>query len=113
MYKQPPEHSRFKKGQSGNPKGRPKLPDIKDAVAKILSDEKEGKNALDAILSAMRSKATKGDVRAAEFLIDRGYGKPNQKVENTGNQSLTIRHEYSDDQGSATSSEAAGTTDRP
>jgi len=76
----PPEHSKFKKGQSGNPNGRPKMPDLKEAMAKILADEKEGKTALDAILAAMRAKAAKGDVRAAEFLFDRGYGKPTQDI---------------------------------
>jgi hypothetical protein len=76
----PPEHSKFKKGQSGNPNGRPKMPNLKEAMAKILADEKEGKTALDAILAAMRAKAAKGDVRAAEFLFDRGYGKPTQDI---------------------------------
>lgn len=70
---------RFKKGVSGNPKGRPKLPDIKLAMAMVLADEKEGKTALDAVLMALRAKAIKGDVRAAEVLLDRAFGKAQSK----------------------------------
>jgi len=73
----------FKKGQSGNPKGRPKLPDLKAAVAKILAEEKDGKTALDAILAALRAKAAKGDVRAAQELMDRGYGRASQQIDHT------------------------------
>ena len=37
-YKQPPAHSRFQKGQSGNPLGRPKkVPDFFEDAAAILS----------------------------------------------------------------------------
>lgn len=78
----PPEHTKFKKGQSGNPKGRPKLPDLKEAIAKILSEEKDGYTALDAILAALRKKAAQGDVRAAQELLDRGFGKAKQINEN-------------------------------
>ena len=36
---------------------------------------------LKAILMALRAKATKGDVRAAEVLLDRAYGKSKQTVD--------------------------------
>lgn len=73
----------FKKGQSGNPKGRPKLPDIRDALAKILAEEKDGYTALDAILAKLRAMATRGDVRAAEALLDRAFGKARQAIDHT------------------------------
>ena len=79
----PPAHSRFKKGQSGNPKGRPKLPDISEALAKILADEKDGRTALEQTLLALRAKAVRGDIRAAEALLDRAFGKPKQSVDHT------------------------------
>ena len=60
MKGEPPEHSKFKKGESGNPNG-------------ITAGE--------AILKALRAKATKGDVRAAEVLLDRAYGKPKQTTD--------------------------------
>jgi hypothetical protein len=34
----------------------------------------------------MRAKAAKGDVRAADFLISRGYGKADQRIEIDGQQ---------------------------
>lgn len=37
MPRKPPEHTRFKKGQSGNPKGRPKMPDIREAMTQLLT----------------------------------------------------------------------------
>jgi hypothetical protein len=80
----------FKKGQSGNPKGRPKLPDLKAAIAKVLAEEKDGMDALEAILKAQRAKAAKGDTRAAEFLMDRGYGKAQQFMDlTTGGDKIT------------------------
>jgi hypothetical protein len=79
----PPEHSKFKKGQSGNPKGRPKLPNLKEAMAKVLAEEKDGMVALDAVLLKLRQMAMKGNPKAIEMLLDRGYGKPNQKTESS------------------------------
>jgi len=65
-----------KKGEVRNPKGRtPVLPELKAAIAKCLADEKDGLTALDAILLALRARAMKGDVRAAQELLDRGFGK--------------------------------------
>ena len=69
----------FKKGQSGNPNGRPKkIPELRELLANVLGDEKDGKTAAEAILMALRNKAIKGDVRAAELLLDRAYGKARQ-----------------------------------
>jgi hypothetical protein len=67
-----------------NRKGRPKLPDLKEAMAKLLNEEKDGKTALDAILAALRAKAAKGDVRAAQELLDRGFGRSKQTIEHSG-----------------------------
>lgn len=82
--------TQFKPGQSGNPKGRPKLPDIKELLAKVLGDEKDGKSAAEAILAALRAKAARGDVRAAELLLDRAYGKPKQDIELEGSLNTVI-----------------------
>jgi hypothetical protein len=82
----------FKKGQSGNPAGKPKLPNIEEAMMKIMGEEKDGKTALDAILAALRAKAAKGDIRAAEVLLNRGYGLPKQKVEVTGKDGGPMEH---------------------
>lgn len=64
------------KGQSGNPKGRPKkLPGLDELLAKTLGTIKGGHTEAENILLAMIKAAKKGDVRAAELLIERGYGK--------------------------------------
>jgi len=79
------EKHKFKKGQSGNPNGRPKkLPHLEELLADILGEDKEGITAAEAILRALRAKATKGDIRAAEVLLERAYGKAKQGIELSG-----------------------------
>jgi hypothetical protein len=61
---------KWKKGQSGNPKGRPKkIPDLHSSLAMIMSEEQNEKSALDAILLRLRAEALKGNLRAAELLL--------------------------------------------
>ena len=80
----PSPATRFKKGQSGNPKGKPKMPDLKEAMARSLGEtNKDGTTALDQIIEAMRRKAAQGDVKAAELLLARGFGKPRESVDIT------------------------------
>lgn len=88
----PPKHSQFKPGQTGNPKGRPpKLPDLDILMAEVLGEEKDGKTAAQAILVALRAKAAKGDIRAAEVLLNRGYGLPKQTVDTNNSGQLLIK----------------------
>lgn len=83
-YADPPKHTRFKKGQSGNPAGKPKkLPEIDDLLAEVLGEE-DGKSTARDILIALAVRAKKGDTRAAEVLLDRAYGKIKEKIEVTG-----------------------------
>lgn len=75
----------FKPGQSGNPHGRPKkLPAIDKLMADVLGSEDDDNSEAKAILNALVTRAKKGDTRAAEILLDRGYGKPKQQVEIQG-----------------------------
>jgi len=75
----------FKKGQSGNPKGRPpKLPHLDKLLDDVLGEEKDGITAAQAILMSLRKEAAKGNVRAAEILLDRAYGKAKQAIEHSG-----------------------------
>ena len=75
----------FKKGQSGNPKGRPrKLPELDALLAEVLGEEKDGMTAAEAILKKLRQEAAKGNLRAAEILLNRAYGMPRQRLEHTG-----------------------------
>ena len=77
------EKHKFKKGDKRiNRKGRPRvLPDLKEKIAEMLSEEKSGITGLDAIIKALLAKAAKGDTRAAQELLDRYYGKSLQKME--------------------------------
>jgi hypothetical protein len=62
-----------------NKKGRPKLPSLQEEMAKLLSEEKDGMNALSIVLQILRREATKGNVRAIELLLKRAY--PEHKTE--------------------------------
>ncbi len=76
----------FIKGQSGNPKGRPqKLPAIDEVLSKVLNEN--GSNGLTRAENILRKMAIKAetDVRAAELILDRAYGRPRQQVENINN----------------------------
>lgn len=75
-----------KKGEVRNPNGAPKkLPEIDALMAIVMGEDKDGITAAEAILKALRSKAAKGDIRAAEVLLDRAYGKAKQTLENNMN----------------------------
>ena len=78
-YKNPPAHGRFKKGQSGNPQGRPKkVPDFMEDAAEILggtvTGQAKGKSITLSITQAMFRRlcrqALKGDNRALRWVID-------------------------------------------
>ena len=84
----------FKKGQSGNPKGRPVGSKNRSTIAKKwLSVEQNQKNPLtnkdedmsqeDLITLALIKKARKGDVQAYQKLLDSAYGAPVQQIEQT------------------------------
>jgi len=78
-YKQPPAHSRFQKGQSGNPSGRPKkVPDFLEDAAVILTAPVTGHAngkaitlpALQAMFRRLCRNALKGDNAALRRVID-------------------------------------------
>jgi hypothetical protein len=76
----PHDGRKMKKGETLNPHGRPrKLPELDKLLAEVLGDEKG--DVAKSILESLIKEAKKGNVRAAEVLLDRAYGKPKEKVE--------------------------------
>lgn len=91
----PPVEHQFKPGQSGNPNGRPKkLPQLDVLLADILGEEKDGITAAEAILKRLRAEAASGNLRAAEIILDRAYGKAKQHLELTGKDGQALKVEY-------------------
>ena len=81
----------WKPGQSGNPKGRPTSP-LKTAIQKSLEERHwtrvDGKRRLmtknEILIQVLWEHARKGDPKAIQMLWDRGYGKPQEFVEHSG-----------------------------
>jgi hypothetical protein len=100
----PPEHTRWKKGQSGNISGRPKGILTQDEVKAILgrfsrltigeletvmADKKT--TALEMMVASVIMRAMKdGDCNRLEFLLQRSYGKVANVNEN-------INHDYKEE----------------
>ena len=82
----------WKKGQSGNPHGRPPLAkSLAEAVRNMgcePSGERPGISKLQAVLVALYRKAMKGDERAAALLFERGFGKVTQPMDIESTQRL-------------------------
>jgi hypothetical protein len=77
-YKRPPRHSRFQRGQSGNPRGRERgvrnlRTDVKATLAGSVALNAKGKakrvSTQEAILLRLKEKALKGDTRSLEQFI--------------------------------------------
>jgi hypothetical protein len=69
----------WRPGQSGNPGGRPKV----SAEVRDLA-RNHGPEAIERLVALMHSKNESVAVRAAEALLDRGYGRPMQGMEVSG-----------------------------
>jgi hypothetical protein len=77
-YGRPPLHSRFKPGQSGNPKGRPRRSrNMRTIVKQVLSEDmhiREGgrlrrMSAMEALVRTILARSFKGDPKALASLI--------------------------------------------
>ena len=86
----------FKKGESGNPNGRPKGTrsrstivrewlECSEVMTNPITGEKETLQQSDIITLALIKKARKGDVQAFKELMDSGFGRTVQEIEQTIN----------------------------
>lgn len=80
-------------GSGGRPR---KLPAINDLIADVLSEEKDGLTAAEAILKKLRQMAASGNLKAAEMLLDRAYGKPKSSTDITTNGKEIMRGPLAD-----------------
>jgi hypothetical protein len=78
-YGKPPRHSRFQKGQSGNPRGRPSgSKNLSTLLSEALNEPvivtENGKrrkiSKRQAVITQLVNQSAKGDFRAAKILLD-------------------------------------------
>ena len=76
-YRKPPLHTRFKKGQSGNPRGRPKkdLPALlvsalNEPVFVTIDGERRQITKREAIITQLVNESASANLRATKMLID-------------------------------------------
>lgn len=68
----------FKPGQSGNPSGRPKLPEDVKHVRELARQYTQ--QAIDGLVETLLTGSSSAKVAAANALLDRGWGKAEQPL---------------------------------
>jgi|SRR5580704_127920 hypothetical protein len=76
---------RFKKGQSGNPSGRPKSKMLSEAyknkLEELVPNDAEGRTWAELIAEGQVRDAVRGNVQAAREIADRTEGRARQAIE--------------------------------
>ena len=77
----PPPTHRFQKGQSGNPKGRPKRSTLTERIRDILAREHRGRTTDQVLVGVIIRQALSGKYPFVKELWDRLEGKPRARHE--------------------------------
>jgi hypothetical protein len=88
--KKKPRGKPFQKGKTGNPGGRPKLPEDVKHVRELARQYTE--QAVAALVEVLGSDSAAGKVAAANALLDRGWGKSEQPI--TGPEGGPLQHAH-------------------
>jgi hypothetical protein len=102
-YGRPPVHGRFKPGQSGNPKGRPKRKrnlrtEIREELDKPIALREGDRTRMvtkqNAIIAMLINATMKGDQKACNSLLSimRAVGLADEAPETNPNEPLTANH---------------------
>jgi len=101
----PPVEKRWKKGVSGNPRGRPTKQDsltslLRDEIERICPADREKRTWKELVVRATLQLAMKGNPAALREVWDRLDGKLKQSLEHrtAGNQPVVLRVVYKDEQ---------------
>jgi hypothetical protein len=71
-----------KKGETSNPNGRPRvIPELHEALSEALSKKSSNLTAIQRIINKLTNLACHGNIKAAELLFDRAYGRSKQSVD--------------------------------
>ena len=92
----------FKKGESGNPNGRPVTKPIEEAFQEFLyqfakSKDGQERQRLDVLMARLFADAANGNVKASTELLNRAFGKSKQRNEHTGPDGTPVQIEAKTD----------------
>jgi hypothetical protein len=84
-YGKPPEHSKFKAGQSGNPRGRARAEEFRkwenpihkymlEAIPVVIDGKKKTMVTVDALMKVLIAKSLKGCTKSLKILLDNSGG---------------------------------------
>jgi len=77
----------WKPGQSGNPRGRPPVNIDISALARV-----HGPRCIEVVVEMLKDEDPRVRLGAANALLDRGYGKPAQRIEADEATSVVLLH---------------------
>ena len=80
----------FKKGESGNPNGRPKNTSIEAKLRKRLSEGENGDRIVESLISVALREALSGDFRFWNTILERVDGKVAERIAGPDGEGLTV-----------------------